>query len=143
MATTKTTASATPAPTTAKWNGAEAEVLAGVDLKDKAELVDVPFLMTGIKNTVNTERGGILYAWIEGETEDGERFTFNDSGKGIRAQVDTYLDGKGKAGVMDEWIDCNVVAPKGLRVSRFETKDERGRDVQAKTYYITTSGVRA
>jgi len=141
MTTTKATAKAdSPAKTTA-WGTGQAEVLAGVDLKDKAELEGVPFCMTGFKFTVNGQ--GIGYVYVEAEFEpDGERFMFNDASTGIRAQVDTYFGNKGVKVELDKWYDVQIVAPRGLRVSRYEALDGRGKTVQAKTYYLTTSGSR-
>lgn len=142
MSTTKATAKInTPVVDTIAWGAGEAEVLAGVDLKDKAELIGVPFKMTGFKFTVNKD--GVAYVYVEFEYEpDGERFMFNDSSSGVRAQVDAYVASKELKINLDEWYDVGIVAPRGLRVSRYTVKDGRGRDTESKTYYMTTSGRR-
>lgn len=146
---TKATAKTeSPAPAkTIAWGTGEAEVLAGVDLKDKAELLDVPFCMTAFKFTTNKDR--IVYVYVEAEFEpDGERFMFNDASTGVRQQIEAYVAARGIELAFDTWFDVKtatspgIVAPRGLRVSRYEALDGRGKPVQAKTYYMTTSGSR-
>lgn len=131
----------TAIPQTTAWGTGEAEVMAGVDLKDKAELEGVPFCMTGFKFTVNAQNIG--YVYVEAEFEPGgARFMFNDASTGVRAQVDAYFAAKEVKVELDKWYDVKIVAPRGLRVSRYEAMDGRGKPVQAKTYYVTTSGTR-
>lgn len=140
---TKTKTEAVTTPTT--WEGTEAEVLDGVDLVDKSTLEGVPFLITGICNHIGAEER--LYAQIEftlsADPEDLEaRQMFQDSGKGIRDQVDSVFLMRDKAGLLEEWIDVRIKCPKGLRPSEYETTDERGRPVKGITHYLTTSGRR-
>lgn len=133
---------ATGAPTPEDDLWATAEVLAGVDVLDKAELVNVPFVVTGIKITVNSR--DIVTAWVEGQRRDRTKFTFIDTSTGVKAQVDNYLAEHDLAGTLDEWINIKpFIAPRGLRVSNYEVKDERGKTRPARTYYFTTSGERA
>lgn len=137
-----TTAKATKAeaPTTTMWDGAETEVLDGLDLIDKAALVGKPFKMTAFKLSVGAR--DVAYAWVEGVDADGNQFVFNDSSSGVRAEVMDYLSKKGRGDVLDEWFDVAIVAPRGLRYSEYDVKDERGRDKRAKTFYLTKSGRR-
>jgi hypothetical protein len=133
----------TPAPTTSTSTNAwgEVDVLEGADLLDKSELIGVPFLITGVKTTINSN--DVITDWVEGEREDGTSFTFTDSSTGVKAQLDAYLAAKGQGGTIDEWVDVRLVAPKGLRVSKYTIKDERGKPRDAQTYYLTTNGRRA
>jgi hypothetical protein len=142
MATPKTDATPTAAVTvTGQHNGQDVQMLGGMDLRDKAELVGRPFYITGLKLTVN-ERD-IAYVWVEGEFEDNqEPFSFNDASTGVRAQLMNYLASEKRADVLNEWTDCRIFIPRGLRVSRYDATDERGRTVQAKTFYLTTAGTR-
>jgi hypothetical protein len=135
----------TPTPVLASlpdaW--ADATVLEGVDLIDKATLVDIPFLITGAKFTVNAR--DITMVWVEGERIDKTTFTFTDSSTGVLATMLDYVKGVlgGVVPSQDVWTNLRVVAPKGLRVSHYTVKDERGKDRDASTYYLTTSGQRA
>lgn len=138
MATTKTVQD----ELTTQWvDGTAATMLEGMDLVDKAELVGVKFRITGVKQTIGAR--DIAYVYVEGEREDGTPFNFNDSSSGVREQLEGVLKRMGKADVLDEWVDVSIVAPKGLRVSEYEVKDERNRARMSKTYYITTAGRRA
>ena len=133
---------------TTAWGSDAAEVLAGVDLVQKAEMVNVPFLITGVKFTHNPN-SNIGYVFVEFETSPGgERRMFNDSSTGVRQQLEEFAGVKGWAGAkgtieLDKWYDTRVLCPKGLRVSEYDTKDERGRDTRGRTFYLTTSGGRA
>jgi hypothetical protein len=126
-----------------EWGTESAEVLAGVELVNKAELVGIPFRMTGFKFTHNPN-SNIGYVYVEFEREPGgERNTFIDSSTGVRAQVEEYFAGKGTKIELEHWYDVSIVAPKGVRVSEYDTEDERGRPVKGRTFYLTTSGGRA
>jgi hypothetical protein len=122
------------------WAGPDADFIGGADLRDKAELVGVPFKITGVYFTKN-ERG-IEYAYVEAEDAAGEEFDFNDSSTtGIRHQLTTYLTLKGVEYAYDGTIyDVNIVAPKGLRVSTYDVTDARNQIKTAKTYYLTSGG---
>lgn len=125
----------------AEWT--ESEQLDGLDLIDKAELVGRPFRITGFYFEMTDK--GIGYVYVDAEDTDKNTFTFNDSSTGVRAMLVKYLKDKGDDSPVDSGVYQNVslVIPKGLRVSEFTVKDERGRDKQARTYYLTTSGRRA
>jgi len=142
MSTTTKTATVTTTETTA-WGKDAAEVLAGVDLVQKAEMIGVPFLITGFKFTHNPA-SNIGYVYVEFETSPGgERRMFNDSSTGVRQQMEEFAGAKGLKIELEKWYDVRVLCPKGLRVSEYDTKDERGRDTKGRTYYLTTSGGRA
>lgn len=139
--TTKTTTD-TPAVTSV-WGNEPVEVLAGVDLVQKAEMVGVPFKVTGFKFTHNPA-SNIGYVYVEFEiTPGGERRMFNDSSTGVRQQMEEFAGAKGLKIELEKWYDTAILAPKGLRVSEYDTKDERGRDTKGRTFYLTTSGGRS
>lgn len=141
MATPKNTAAALPEPKFEAWGSGQAEVMAGTDLVDKAALEGTQFCMTGFKFTTNKD--GISFVYVEGEYEPGgERFMFNDASTGIRQQVEAYFAGKSITPELEKWYDVEILAPKGLRVSHYKALNGRGKEVDAKTYYITTSGTR-
>lgn len=142
MVTAKKTPAAESLATSTDWDGTEAVVLDGADILDKSELIGRPFRITGVKSSVNSRQVHTLF--VEGEPREGDPFTFTDSSStGVREQIMKYLGTIGKGDVLDEWIDVSIVAPKGLRVSKYMATDNRGKDVPAKTYYLTTSGRRA
>lgn len=60
-----------------------AELAVGSDLKDKEDLIGVPFAITAIffRPSDQTERE---YVSVEGITKEGEHIVFNDGGLGIR-----------------------------------------------------------
>lgn len=129
----------------AHWN--DAEILDGLAIVDKKELINVPFRIIGVY--FETSKNEISYVYIDGEHVNGETFTFNDSSSGVRAQVIDYLKNRGRDSIVDTgaYEQVSIVIPRGLRVSEFEVRatDERGRfiDKTARTYYLTTSGKRA
>lgn len=122
--------------------GTSTEELAGIELVDKAELVGVPFCITAVWFTENQR--SIEYVYVEGMRQDGTVFTFNDSSSGVKTQLEAILKNKGIAAVPTEAApyEFRLVIPKGLRKSEYEVKDERQRIKMAKTYYLTTNGVR-
>ncbi len=124
----------------AAWNDATA--LEGVDLVAKQELIGVPFLITAV--WFETNKSGVEYSYVEAEHADGTPFTFNDSSTGVRAQLIEHLEriGKGDAREDGTVLPLRLVVPRGLRVSEFEVTDERRRTKMAKTFYLTTAGVR-
>lgn len=143
---TKTTTPAQAADTVASpidWEGLDgAVVLDGADIVDKSEMIGKPFVITAVKNSVNSR--SIVTMFIEATPKDGDPVTFTDSSStGVREQIQKYLVSTGQGDVLDEWITVQIVAPRGLRVSKYTATDNRGKDVPAKTYYITTSGRRA
>jgi hypothetical protein len=135
-----TAKSTKPAANDSVW-GADVEELDGVAPINKAELLGIPFLLTGL--WFETNKSGIEYAWLEGRYQNGDTFLINDSSTGIRAQMEQYLLIRGKTLEPGEIMDLKILVPKGLRVSEYDVTDERGRDKKAKTYYLTTNGKRA
>jgi len=82
---------------------------------------------------------------VDAEYASGERFTFNDSSTGVRAQAVEYLKTRGRDAAVDtgDKVPVRLVIPRGLRVSEFDVDvQERNRTVtkKARTYYFTTSG---
>lgn len=136
-----------PAAIPAIWGDVDdAVMLDGQDLIEKDSLIGKPFLITAIRNHMGA--GDVLYAQFEAtfdqDPDAGERFMFQDSGKGIRTQVNDYFTKVGvKLDVLEEWHDCRIVCPKGVRVSDHKQEDERGRKVDVRSYYLTTSGRRS
>lgn len=130
---------------TEMWGEEPAEVLVGADLVNKAEMLDIPFRVTGFKFTHN-DKAGIGYVYVEFETEPGGvRKQFNDASTGVRQQIEAYCDMKGFKPELEQWIDVSIKIPRGLRVSEYDVPggDERGRPAKARTFYLTTSGGRA
>jgi hypothetical protein len=126
----------------ATWS--DAEVLDGLTIVDKADLIGVPFRITGVAFRMNAREVSIVE--IDAERVDGSTFTFADSSTGVRRQIVELLNSKGKEAndVTGEYHSLNVVAPEGVRVSEFMITDqETGKQRAAKTYYLTTSGKRA
>jgi hypothetical protein len=126
------------------WDDAEA--LAGLNLVEKPTLLGTPFLITGYKFTYNESRR-ISYVYVEFETTPGgEKQMFNDSSaNGVRLEVEEFHKAKndGKPFDLDVWYDTRLLCPGGLRDSEYPTKDERGRDVTGRSFYLTKSGGRS
>lgn len=141
--TTATGKATEPAPVTLEQNGET--VLAGMEIRDKAEVIGVPFRITGLRQHVG-ERD-VMYMQIEAqEVETGEAFTFQDSSVGgVRGQLLDYLASIKRADELEVWIDPvkPILCRRGVRVSTYPTKNDRGKEVTGKTYYLTTAGVRA
>lgn len=143
MATKTASEKVQPVTTVTAW--ADADAIEGADLTEKAELVGKPFLISGVWFRTNKETG-VEYVTMEAEFENGETFEFQDaSGRsGIKQQITEYLTKVGKFPKSDgEIVDIRLVIPRGLRKSTYTVKDERGRDREATTFYLTTSGRRS
>ena len=125
----------------AAWG--QADQLDGLDLVSKDDLIGVPFRIFSV--WTHTNKDGVRFMNAEAEYASGETFAFNDtSTTGVRAQILEYLAKAGKDGASDgDVVSVNLVALRGLRVSKYTQKDARGRDREAKTFYLTTSGKRA
>jgi hypothetical protein len=126
--------------TVTPW-GSDVDVLDGLNLKDKAEIVGTPFLIESV--WFETGQRAVEYVYIQAQFEDGTQFTFNDSSSGVYRQIESYLAAKGHKPEIGQAVPLRLVIPEGLRFSEYEVKDERGRDKKAKTYYLTTSGKKA
>jgi hypothetical protein len=123
------------------WAGPDAEFIGGADLRDKAELVDLPFKITGVRFEKSAKN--VEYVYVEAEDQAGDEFDFNDSSNsGVKQQIITYLEAKEVAWDYTSGVvhDVNLVIPKGLRVSTYEVTDNRGKPKTAKTYYLTSGG---
>lgn len=122
-----------------QWDNAD--VIGGRDLLDKSELVGVEFLITGLRFERST-RNGVKFVYVTAERRDGTEFEFNDSSNyGVRRQLTQYLEKKGiepNYDNPDEVHQVNILVPRGLRVSEFEVKDDRGRTKDARIYYLTS-----
>lgn len=119
------------------WN--DAEVIEGVDLVDKAELLGMPFLITSVEFTENAQ--GVNFVYVSAENVDGNRFQFNDSSTGVRQQVAHKLTQLGRDAVIESGgqVDLRLIVPRGLRVSEYLVKDRgTGKSKMARTYYLTT-----
>jgi hypothetical protein len=122
----------------ADW-GKDVEVLDGIDLLDKAELIGKPFLITEVRFQTSTRGYDMVY--VNAQFKDGTVFQFVDSSSGVKTQIENFLElkeimPKGN----DEIVPIKLLILKGLRVSEFVATDERGREKKARTYYLTTSG---
>jgi hypothetical protein len=121
--------------------GRDVEILDGVQIRDKAELVERPFLIETVWFETSTR--AIEYVYCQAQFENGESFTFNDSSSGVYRQIESYLASKGHKPEIGQEVPVRLVIPEGLRVSEYDVRDDRGRDKKAKTYYLTTSGKKA
>jgi hypothetical protein len=128
-------------------NWSNDEMLDGLDVLDKGELVNVPMRLTGV--TFRANDSGVEFAEIDGERADGSTFTFQDtSNTGVKAQIKAYLTEKKIEIDPDsgEYHAFSIVIPRGLRLSEFEktvTVAGKTNTVKARVYYLTTSGKRA
>lgn len=146
MATTNTTKAKAEdsSPIMAKWNGEDVEVFNGADLVDKSEMVGVAFRITGLKIDNSQSEGtnkDLVYAWVEGEREDGTLIMFNDASTGIKVQVLEWMKAKNFSGELGVWYDVSTLCPRGLRISKY-IKKVNGKDIPAQTYYLTGDGRR-
>ena len=121
----------------AAWGDADTiETLTGIDLIDKAELVNVPFLIEEV--SFRTSATDVDTVWITAQNVEGDLFQFTDSSTGVRKQLVKYFEDKNQAGAVDtdEPIPMRLAVPKGLRVSKYP-KMIRGKEQTVKTYYLT------
>jgi len=117
----------------------DAEVIEGVDLVDKAELLGKAFLITSVEFTENAQ--GVNFVYVSAEDVDGTRFQFNDSSTGVRQQIAHKLTLTGRDAAIESGgqVDLRLIAPRGLRVSEYAVKDRTtGKMKTARTYYLTT-----
>lgn len=140
---TSAPAASTPAPNTPfNFNALvkESVVLEGYDILDKAELIGVEFVITGV--WFQTGARGVGYAYMNGVKRDGSKFTFNDSSSGIKAQITEMISKLGKTVDYEsgEVHEVLIHIPRGVRLSEYEIKDVNNKDRKARTYYLTTGG---
>lgn len=131
----------------------DAEEFHGLDVRDKASLIGVPFLITAVWfHTNRNSDPEINYVNIDAELADGTPFTFNDSSStGVRKQIMDRLRESGRDHVIDsegEVLKIRMVIRNGLRVSEFDVmviNPETGRRERRKAnvYHLTLSGQRA
>jgi hypothetical protein len=103
-------------------------------LVEKESLVNVPFLAMqwSISNPESSENG--QYMTVRGITKEGARFRISDGGTGIMTQLiqltqKRITDGHAAA-------NTGLLCAKGLRVSKYDTKDDAGKPIKAETFYI-------
>ena len=103
-------------------------------LVEKESLVNVPFLAMqwAISNPEGAENG--QYIVVRGMTKEGSRFRISDGGTGIMAQLVTLTHKR----IADGHAAPNtgLLCAKGLRVSKYDTKDAAGKPIKAETFYI-------
>jgi hypothetical protein len=125
---------------TAAWGDELVETLGGMEVVDKPVLLGVTHKITGYKFTYNETRQ-ISYVWCEFETTPGgDKKVYNDSSaQGIRFQMEEFHEKKhpGEPFELDKWYDTALLAPQGLRYSEFPAKDNRGKDVTGRAFYLT------
>lgn len=125
----------------ASW--ADAQVLDGVSLVEKDELVGRLFLVRAVEQFLSAE--GYPGVRVEVEFTDGKAAMFQDfsAKSGVRAEVEEMLTkrGKGEQALMDERIPLRFICPDGLRISKYEKEDQRGNMRPSRSYYFTRSGV--
>lgn len=116
-----------------------AKVIKGFDLVEKAELIGVEFVITGVRFESGARNVG--YVYVNGVKRNGEKFTFNDSSStGIKAQImDAVSDDKLSTEYdTGEVVPVTIHVPRGVRVSEYQITDVRGKERNARTYYLTT-----
>jgi hypothetical protein len=139
MASKNTTA--TTAPTSFDALLATADTFDGVDITDKATLVGVPFIVTGV--WFETGSRGIEYVYMDVMTKTGDTVTINDSSTtGIKAQMREYLAKLGQNPAAGDVVSIALHIPGGLRKTEYDVTDDSGRAKKARTYYLTRSGAR-
>jgi hypothetical protein len=116
--------------------GADAQVIEVQTQNDKAELLGIPFIIREAWLHVNDAGTEFLYLTVETE-KDGFKTIADSSTTGVKAQVlrmtaipDDFTVETGKLS------DLSLFASKGLRVSKYDVIDHRGKTKKAKTYYL-------
>lgn len=115
-----------------KGNVYEAEHTLGTGFKileEKDHLVGVPFVVLRWRFH-NGNFGPFVSAEIV--TENNGRYILNDGSTGIYQQLKAFGEKTGQNG--------GLLVKGGLTRSDYEYKDEKGRDVPATTFYLSTSG---
>lgn len=115
----------------------------GFEVVDKSSLVDVPFVILGMKFSEG-DYGNERFVIIHLVTKDGRKCIITDGGTGIRAQAEKYAAKGLTAGVVFEsglirsdfrYVDDKTAA-SGIRVVR--AKDPEFADSKpATTYYLS------
>lgn len=121
----------------AAWGNEPIDTLTGIDLVDKHELINKPFLITQIQFVENARN--VEYVYVDCLDETGNAFRFVDSSStGIRQQLVEHVTTLGKAGIVDsgEVFPVRLAMWRGLRVSAYKAPDGKGKMVDAKTYYL-------
>lgn len=130
----------------ADWfDGPDTMEVTGLDLVDKATLVEVPFLITRVAFALGSK--DVAYVYADFVRIDGTAGSFNDSSTtGVRTQIEElWTLHKGSEptytprDVEKVWNDVKIPARKGLRVSEYIPE---GRKEKARTYYLAANGVR-
>lgn len=124
-----------------------ADVLSGLELEYKPNLIGIPLLVIGCRFELSSVTSAQL-CYIDAQTLDGRKVTFQDSSTGVKEQIKTYLNTKGlDAGIeTGEYIPFKLIAPKGLRVSKYDRPIKTpagiatGKTQPAETYYLSTNG---
>lgn len=118
----------------------KAVVIEGYDLRDKGELVGVEFVITGVMFKTGSRNVG--YAYVDGVTRDGQKFTFVDSSStGAKNQIIAALQEQEIPVTYDtgEVIDIQIYVPRGFRVSDYSV-EVKGKERNARTFYLTAGG---
>jgi hypothetical protein len=118
----------------AEW--ADAEVLAGLALVEKEELVDRLFLVRAVQQTFSSQEYAMVRVEIEFTDGTGAMFQDSSAKSGVRSEVEEILKKAGKADVLDEWVPVRFICPQGLRISRYEKEDQRGQMRPARSFYF-------
>jgi len=125
---------------TDEWGGEQVETLGGMEVVEKSTLLGVTHKITGYKFTYNENRQ-ISYVYCEFETSPGgPRKFYNDSSStGVRFQMEEFHTAKhpGEKFELETWYDTALLVRDGLRISEFPAKDNRGKDVTGRAFYLT------
>lgn len=99
------------------------------EITDKAELVNVPFIITEWKYGKEMKYGETPWVVCEGITKDDKRFLFTDGSTGIAQQLVDILEAKGRS--------KGILVGRGLVRSDYTYMDESGKEIPATTYYLS------
>lgn len=105
-------------------------------VKDKSELLNVPFIIVGYALKASTEYGQGIFVVVRAVTASGRKVFFVDGSTGIRQQIEGMSETL--YGGAQSMSDIGIIVRKGLTVSEY-TIELEGVPTKAKTYYFVTA----
>ena len=109
----------------------------GFDLVDKDTLVGVPMMIVEWKmiRSDKVVEGGQFVA-VSAITSDDKKVVFVDGGTGVMEQLAHVSLSREEKGVPVEGRNRGLIARKGLRSSSYQVADNKGKMMNATTFYI-------
>lgn len=109
----------------------------GYNVIDKKELINRGFLLV---NWRFTQSATGVYVVATGLTTDNPavRFIITDGSTGLREQLMNETRRRINARITH--INAGLLVPRGLVVSEYDTENEQGEPIKARTYYLSTQG---